>query len=152
MKSLKQITKGKKYKTLSVLERNIVDILLLVDGLRFEANFPVGPYFVDIAFPKHKVGLEIDGHKYHSTDEARAKDQLRQEYLTEVKGWKIERVPGWFCYAEPEASVAKILRHIPEAQAHKIYLDGCERMKKWYVRDLLNRGITNRAHQVLGGS
>lgn len=141
--------KKKKYTTLSYLERDIVDRLLKIDGLDFDSNFKVGPYFVDIAFPKHKVGLEIDGQEYHSTEAQITKDQFRQEYLEQVKGWKIERIPGWFCYRHPEITMAKVLRHVPEVKDHPIYLDGCEKAKQWHVRDLLNRGEKEKAIDIL---
>lgn len=141
--------KQKQYKTLSVLEQKIVNILISYESIDFESNYKVGPYFVDIAFPKHKVALEIDGHAYHSTEEQRARDELRQEYLEQVKGWKIERVAGWFCHRYPEVSVGKVLRHVPEAQDHHLFKRACALAKSWYVSDLINEGKRDRVNRIL---
>lgn len=150
MKSLKHSLIGKEFKTLSPLERKIVDKLLEYDDLEFESNYSVSNFMIDIAFSKYKIGLEIDGHKYHSSEEQKAKDELRQEYL-ESKGWEIERVPGWFCYRYPKITIAKVLRYIPELQTHPLFLEGCEEAKQWYARDLLNEGYTKEAIKVLNG-
>lgn len=146
------IRKNKKsYQTLSPLERKVVDLLLKYDGLDFESNYKVGPYFVDIAFPKHKVALEIDGHAFHSSEAQIAKDGLREEYLREVEGWKIERVAGWFCFRHPDIAIGKVLRHVPEVKDHPLFLDACHQAKQFYARDLLNRGFKKEAVRVLGG-
>lgn len=151
MKNLKQVFKKKKtkYKTLSPLEAMIVDELLKYDGLEFEANYKVGPYFVDIAFPKYKVALEIDGRVYHTTEEQITKDTMRQEYLETVQGWRIERIAGWFCKRHPDITVAKVLRHVPEVQEHPLYLEACIAAKQWYARDLINSGYKRAGIKIL---
>lgn len=151
MQSLGKVikAKNKKYKVLSALERKIVDELLEYDGLDFESNYKVGFYFVDIAFPKHKVGLEIDGYEYHKSEEKQTKDLLRQEYLEQVRGWKIERVPGWFCYRNPEITVAKVLRHVPEVKNHPRFLQSCVNARRWFARELVNEGYMKNAMKIL---
>lgn len=152
MEKLKQVIKkkSKDYKTLSRLEQRIVELLMKYESLDFDSNFKVGPYYVDIAFPKHKVGLEIDGREFHSTELQLTKDELRQEYLEKIKGWRIERVPGWFCYRFPLVVTAKVLRHIPEVQNHPLFKEACLAAKQWYARDLINRGYTKQAAYLLG--
>jgi very-short-patch-repair endonuclease len=140
--------KNSKYKILSPLEGKIVDELLKYENVKFETNYKVHKYFVDIAFPEFKVGLEIDGHKYHTSDEQKARDELRQEYLEEVCGWKIERVAGWFCHRHPEITVAKVLRRIKAYEDHPRYQLACEMAKAWYVNDLNNRGLFERAKRI----
>lgn len=151
MKQFKKVVQGEKYKTLSPLERKIVDELIKYATIKLKTNYQVGPYFVDIAFPKHKVALEIDGYDYHSSEQQTAKDELRQQYLEEVQGWKIERVAGWFCFRYPQITVGKVLRHIPEAQGHPLFMDAVQRANQWYARDLINRGHKAEAIKVLGG-
>jgi very-short-patch-repair endonuclease len=142
------VLQAKTYKSLSPLELKIITQLLKYKNLKFESNYEVKPYFIDIAFPKHKVGLEIDGRAYHSSEEQRARDELRQEYL-EMKGWRIERVAGWFCYRFPEITTAKVLRYVPEVQGHPLYQDALIKTKQWFARDLLNRGYKEQAITVL---
>src|SRR5919199_508468 len=117
MKSLRVLLNISLHKTLSPLERLVLEELMPFTGIAYEANYEVTPYFIDIAFPKHKQGLEIDGHKYHISDEQVARDARRTEYLENL-GWHIERVPGWFCYRYPDLAALKVLRFIPEVQQH----------------------------------
>jgi very-short-patch-repair endonuclease len=141
--------KKKGYKVLSQMERRMVDVFLKYETLDFETNYKVGYYYVDVAFPKHKVGLEIDGHEFHSSDKARTRDELRDEYLQTVEGWKIERVPGWLCYRNPEVAAAKVLRHVPEVKDHPLFRQACIAAKQWFIRDLLSRGYRDEAIKAL---
>ena len=44
-------------------------------------------YLLDIAIPKEKIDIEVDGKKYHSEE----RDAIRDEYIRN-KGWKVIRV------------------------------------------------------------
>lgn len=68
---------------------------VLFDELRFlkfmpETQFPVGPYFIDLAYPENKIGIEIDSDWWHKDLEY---DLKRQDFL-EKRGWKIIRIRG----------------------------------------------------------
>lgn len=58
-------------------------------------QYPVLNYFIDFAHPYLKVGVEMDGKKWHDAD----KDRARDEKLAEI-GWRIFRIPGAECYAK----------------------------------------------------
>lgn len=47
-------------------------------------------YFLDIAFPTQKLGIEIDGNRTHLPEHAEA-DKARQRRI-EKRGWKLYRV------------------------------------------------------------
>lgn len=98
-------------------------------GLKFELEYPVSGFRIDIAFSSHQVGLELDGARWHN----KQKDKLRDEYLEEVEGWKIERVPGWFVHRYPEGTALKALRHIPEAMGYPRYKQAVSRVLSWHL-------------------
>ena len=55
----------------------------------YEYYFPNGYtwYLLDIAIPKERIDIEVDGKKYHSP----TKDRHRDNYI-KSKGWKVIRV------------------------------------------------------------
>ena len=136
------------YKTESEIEKKVVDEL--IDwGINFETQYEVEPYRLDIAFPKYKVALEVDGNDFHTTDKQRQKDKLRDEYLEKVKGWKIERVPAYFCNRYPDLAVVKVERHISNIEKRERYRAGIRKMINWYIKDLNNRGLNIKAENII---
>ena len=59
-----------------------------LDGL--VAQYVVSRYRLDFAIPERMIGIEIDGHQYHSSPDDIAKDRKRQQEL-EGNGWRIVR-------------------------------------------------------------
>lgn len=57
-------------------------------------EFPVGKYFIDLANPHQKIGLELDGLEFHLDWVADAK---RDAELWHEHGWKIFRCTGARC-------------------------------------------------------
>jgi very-short-patch-repair endonuclease len=54
------------------------------------AQHNVGRYRLDFAIPHRRMGIEIDGLQYHSSQESIIKDRRRQREL-EQQGWRIVR-------------------------------------------------------------
>ena len=52
-------------------------------------QFPVGPYFLDLAYPDVLLGVEHDGH--HHLDPQRARRDLERQAWLSSRGWKILR-------------------------------------------------------------
>lgn len=122
---------------------------LLEYDIKFETQHPVGKYKLDIALPEYMMALELDGHDYHTNPQQRARDEMRDKYLTEVQGWRVERVQGWFAFRYPMATVVKMLRHIPVFHEHPRYKLGENQMLDWYVKDLMNTGDGKEAERIL---
>jgi len=53
-----------------------------------EAAVPVGPYRLDFAFPPGKLGIELEGHEYHSGKQALNRDVAKRNHLLGC-GWSI---------------------------------------------------------------
>lgn len=75
------------------------------------ANFPVGPFVVDFAFPDSKLVIEIDGFAFHSGVDDFVKDRNRQNYLV-LHRWKVLRFTWWDLIERPERVIAEIRRAI----------------------------------------
>lgn len=58
-------------------------------GVPLYPQFPALNYFIDFANPVRRIGLELDGAKFHSLD----KDWERDRRLFD-EGWTIFRIPG----------------------------------------------------------
>lgn len=64
--------------------------MLRADGLTdWRGNYPVGDHPVDIAFPAHRLAIEIDGKHYHG-DATFEKDRWQQNALV-LAGWRVLR-------------------------------------------------------------
>lgn len=76
----------------------------------YEVQWPIGPYFVDVAFVGNKVyhpmAVEVDG-PYHLTPEQQRKDMDRTAYLKRC-GWAILR----FTNEDVSHNLGKCLRRI----------------------------------------
>lgn len=150
MKKLNKILDARLfYKTESPIEKIIVNELVNYEGLKFETQYEIKPYRLDVAFLTDKVGLEIDGQNYHFSEEQIERDYLRDEFLVKVKGWKIERVPGWFCYRYPEIAVVKALQHIKGIEKFPRFKWAKSKTISWHIRELYNEGNNTLAERIL---
>jgi len=71
-------------------------------------------YRLDFALPEARIGIEIDGHAYHSGPDAFHNDRVRQRRL-EMEGWRLIRFSGreacndpYRCVREAAALVTKL--------------------------------------------
>lgn len=149
MEQLKKIIRSRNKKTESPMEYKILNELYKYDDLQFETQYKIDQYRLDFAFPKYNIGLEIDGNDYHSSEKQQIRDQLRDEYLLKIKGWKIYRLEGWFCSRHPEIAVIKVLEHIPEVHKSKRYIHSRRQMLVYFVRELHNRGHRELSEKIM---
>lgn len=78
------------FQTDSPLERMLYYELRYVYKGQVVPQYPLGPYWIDFAIPKHKLALECDGYQYHSSEKARLHDRNRDVYMKRA-GWKVMR-------------------------------------------------------------
>jgi len=69
-------------------------------------QYKVGPYRLDFALPRQAIGIELDGHRTHSTTKAIAADRQRQRWF-EANGWYIIRFGGLEIYQDADACVCE---------------------------------------------
>ena len=73
-----------------------------LDGL--VAQHVLGRFRLDFAIPKKKIGIEIDGFRYHASQEAIMKDRQRQRAV-EQQGWRIVRFAAKEVFNDPKGCV-----------------------------------------------
>jgi hypothetical protein len=66
----------------------------------------LGPYFIDVAWPEHKVGAEADGYNVHATSRKRHSGDRRRRNELETLNWKILN----FTFDMTTAEIAVVLR------------------------------------------
>ena len=90
--------------------------LLICGGLSgLETQYPVSAsgkwYFIDIAIPEHRIGIEFDGRGKYGSDvdsvHRSIEAEERRQRLLEAQGWRIRRF-RWEAFAHPEEVIAQI--------------------------------------------
>jgi very-short-patch-repair endonuclease len=64
-----------------------------LNGLKPQHSVFDGRYRIDFALPEEKIGIELDGHAFHSDPRVFTQDRVRQREL-ELDGWRIIRFSG----------------------------------------------------------
>lgn len=95
----------------SEAERLHISLLNAAHITGWVANYPVGGYLVDVAFPQHKVAIEIDGWAFHSDVADFVADRTRQNKLA-LLGWQVLRFTWWDLTQRPERVIAVIRQAI----------------------------------------
>ncbi len=61
------------------------------ESLVFEAQYPIKGFSIDIAFPKKKLAVEVDGEYWHSLPNVIEKDKRKDKQLKD-RGWEVIHV------------------------------------------------------------
>lgn len=91
----------------SEAERLVIQLLREAHIGGWLANFRVGPYVIDIAFPAQRVAIEIDGWAFHNDQQAFQKDRTRQNWLA-LNGWQVLRFTWLDITQHPERVLAQV--------------------------------------------
>jgi len=84
-----------------------------LNGLKFIRQCSIEPYFADFACRDCMIIVEIDGAT-HSTDEEKANDARREEYLR-AQGFRVFRVDNTEVYENLAGVLAGLLEFIGES-------------------------------------
>lgn len=91
----------------SQAERLLIRILRAAKITGWRANYPLAGYRIDVAFPKQKVAIEVDGWAFHSDQEDFQLDRERQNNIA-LLGWQVLRFT-WLDLTEyPQRVLAEI--------------------------------------------
>lgn len=78
----------------------------------WEANHPIRvgarQYFIEVAFPRARLAIEIDGRAHHSDGDAFQRDRQRQNDLV-AAGWTVLRFTWDDLVNRPDHVIARIL-------------------------------------------
>lgn len=72
--------------------------------LKVEPQYVIDQHRLDFALVHHQIGIEVDSKEYHSSSEAKQKDQERDNILRS-KGWKLIHLYGPDIHWHPNSSV-----------------------------------------------
>jgi very-short-patch-repair endonuclease len=91
----------------SQAERLLIRLLHAARITGWRANYPLAGYRIDVAFPKQKVAIEVDGWAFHSDQEDFQHDRERQNNIA-LLGWQVLRFT-WLDLTEyPQRVIAEI--------------------------------------------
>ena len=91
----------------SEAERLLVKLLRDAGIKGWTTNYPIGKYKADVAFPKERVDIEVDGWAFHSDPEVFAKDRERQNAIA-LMGWQVLRFTWLDLTEHPQRVIAEI--------------------------------------------
>jgi very-short-patch-repair endonuclease len=76
-----------------------------IDG--WVLGHPLGPYKIDLAFPAHRVAIEVDGWAWHVDPERFRHDRRKGNYITR-RGWDLLRFTWHGLQDQPTESISEI--------------------------------------------
>lgn len=82
----------------------------------WRTNRRVAQHIIDIVFPQHRLGLEVDGFEYHSSRTSFERDRRRDQDLLGL-GWTVMRVTWAQLNTEQDRIVATVRRALRRRQA-----------------------------------
>jgi very-short-patch-repair endonuclease len=95
--------------TRSQAERLFARLLRSAGITGWKANYPIGGYVVDFAFPASMVAIEIDGFAFHSDPVDFWNDRVRQNRIS-LLGWTVLRFTWQDLTEQPERVIAEVRR------------------------------------------
>lgn len=84
-------------------------------GIDYEAQKAIGPYIVDIFFPKINLIVECDGDYWHTLPGAQEKDRRRDTYFRS-KGYTVVHLWEHEIREEPKSAILQALRYTRSAE------------------------------------
>lgn len=91
----------------SEAERLLIRLLREAQITGWKANYRLGRYVIDVAFPAHQLAIETDGWAFHSAQEDFQKDRVKQNEIA-LMGWQVLRFT-WLDLTEyPQRVIAEI--------------------------------------------
>jgi very-short-patch-repair endonuclease len=102
----------------SEAERLLVKLLREAGIAGWRTNYPVGGYKVDVAFPKLKVAIEVDGWASHSDQVDFQTDRERQNNIVLLR-WQVLRFT-WLDLVEYPQRVIALIRHAISARERAV--------------------------------
>jgi very-short-patch-repair endonuclease len=93
----------------SEAERLLIRLLRAAKISGWKANYPVCGYVVDVAFPKQRLAIEVDGWAFHSDQKTFQRDRNRQNTIS-LNGWQVLRFTWLDLTEHPQRVIAEIAR------------------------------------------
>jgi hypothetical protein len=94
----------------SPLEEWVLSFFPVCKIFDYVLEYQVDYYFIDIAWPYLKFGVELDGEEFHKD---KIRDEKRDNYLCE-QGWEIKRIPSGECWPRKFMGITLLGKHLED--------------------------------------
>lgn len=91
----------------SEAERLLIKLLREARITGWKANYRLGRYVIDVAFPADKLAIETDGWAFHHDQEVFQKDRVKQNEIA-LMGWQVLRFTWLDLTEHPQRVMAEI--------------------------------------------
>lgn len=92
------------------VETEILNVLGFYKDIHFKTEYYQGKWFIDFAFVKDKIAIEIDGRQ-HNLPERKAKDKEKDLWLVN-NGWVVYRIPWKKPNEQTKIKLTNIIKQI----------------------------------------
>lgn len=110
-KRMKQLHAFKRLLFPSPAEKKFIEVMgrwfFVWWGVKREKR--IGSYYVDFVIPRRRLGIEIDGAKYHNN---RVIEDWQRDQRIGKYGWTIMRIPARDLWREPQKVRARVLKEL----------------------------------------
>ena len=93
-----------------------------VQDQNFIEEYHLNRWFMDFAWPKKQIYIEVDGSQ-HEWPERKLKDKQKDEYYRSI-GWKVLRLPWKYCYNNTQEAIKNIINFVDNAKSVNIDWEG----------------------------
>lgn len=111
--TLRRVLRGDVRVTLSVVEAEFLRLLGQIHRPPPQTNRPAGGRYVDCRWPAHRLTVELDSYRYHSSRHAWERDR-RREREAYARGDDLRRYTYGDVMEDPEQMLAELCGLLPE--------------------------------------
>lgn len=112
-----------------------------VQDQNFVEEYHLNKWFMDFAWPKKQIYIEIDGSQ-HEWPERKLKDQQKDEYYRSI-GWKVLRLPWRYCCNNTQEAIKNIIDFVDNAKSVNIYWEDPKEKAQKERQELIKQGKVN---------
>lgn len=85
-----------------------------VKDQNFIEEYHLHKWFMDFAWPKKQIYIEVDGDQ-HNWEDRKKKDEEKDNYYLNL-GWKVLRLPWRYCYYNTQEAIKNIIDFVDNAK------------------------------------
>ena len=107
----------------------------------FVEEYHLNRWFMDFAWPKKQIYIEVDGSQ-HEWPERKMMDQQKDEYYKSI-GWKVLRLPWRYCCSNAQKAIKNIIDFVDNAKSVNIDWEDPKRKAQKERQKLIEQGKVN---------
>jgi very-short-patch-repair endonuclease len=107
----------------------------------FIEEYHLNRWFMDFAWPKKQIYIEVDGSQ-HEWLERKLNDQQKDEYYKSI-GWKVLRLPWRYCCSNTQEAIKNIIDFVDNAKSVNISWEDPKEKAQKERQKLIKQGKVN---------